>query len=183
MGDVTYTNESLRLLRAFQALTKVAAVDVIEDEDPQAGKRYVFLVEEGNLARAMGDRGATLVKLRESLGKEVHVIELAKDTERLLRRIFHHVKVLKVQLERWEPAHADAGAEGSAGAEGANDGPRSAPTEGTAPARHDAAQLTATVTVDPDQKGRAIGKGGRNINLAREILRRHRPDIRRLAVE
>ena len=33
--------------------------------------------------------------------------------------------------------------------------------------------LHATVTVDPKVKGRAIGKNGRNLKLARDIVNRH----------
>lgn len=40
----------------------------------------------------------------------------------------------------------------------------------------------ATVTVDPKFKGRAIGKDGRNLRLARNIVSRHH-DIQSLSVE
>lgn len=40
----------------------------------------------------------------------------------------------------------------------------------------------ATVTVDPKLKGRAIGKAGRNLRLARDIVNRHH-DIQSLSVE
>ncbi len=40
----------------------------------------------------------------------------------------------------------------------------------------------ATVTVDPKLKGRAIGKAGKNLRLARDIVNRHH-DIQSLSVE
>ena len=40
----------------------------------------------------------------------------------------------------------------------------------------------ATVTVDLDLKGRAIGKAGRNLRIARDIVNRHH-DIQSLSVE
>ena len=40
----------------------------------------------------------------------------------------------------------------------------------------------ATVTVDPELKGRAIGKAGRNLRIARDIVNRHH-DIQSLSVE
>ncbi|MEM2869891.1 MAG: NusA-like transcription termination signal-binding factor [Thermoplasmata archaeon] len=45
-----------------------------------------------------------------------------------------------------------------------------------------AGRLTAVVEVDPDEKARAIGKGGRNLYQAREILARHFGDIDGLVV-
>lgn len=35
--------------------------------------------------------------------------------------------------------------------------------------------LHAVVTVDPAKKGRAIGRGGKNLNQAQELIRRHHP--------
>lgn len=40
----------------------------------------------------------------------------------------------------------------------------------------------ATVTVDPKLKGRAIGKNGKNLRIARDIVNRHH-DIQSLSVE
>ena len=40
----------------------------------------------------------------------------------------------------------------------------------------------ATVTVDPELKGRAIGKAGRNLRIARDIVNRHH-DIQSLSLE
>jgi N utilization substance protein A len=39
----------------------------------------------------------------------------------------------------------------------------------------------ATVTVDPKVKGRAIGKGGKNLKIARDIVNRHH-DIQSISV-
>lgn len=35
--------------------------------------------------------------------------------------------------------------------------------------------LHALVTVDPAKKGKAIGRGGRNLDAARDLIRRHHP--------
>ncbi len=35
--------------------------------------------------------------------------------------------------------------------------------------------LHAVVTVDPVKKGRAIGRGGKNLDQARNLIRRHHP--------
>jgi len=40
----------------------------------------------------------------------------------------------------------------------------------------------ATVTVDPELKGRAIGKAGKNLRVARDVVNRHH-DIQSLSVD
>lgn len=42
--------------------------------------------------------------------------------------------------------------------------------------------LHATVTVDPQSKAKAIGKNGRNLRLARDIVHRHHKMIQSLSV-
>jgi len=41
---------------------------------------------------------------------------------------------------------------------------------------------TAIVTVDPDQKARAIGKQGKNLHAACEILQRHYKEVERILI-
>jgi N utilization substance protein A len=45
-----------------------------------------------------------------------------------------------------------------------------------------ASGLTAYVTVDPKDKGRAIGREGKNLKLARKILARHHKDIANIMI-
>jgi N utilization substance protein A len=41
---------------------------------------------------------------------------------------------------------------------------------------------TAVVTVDPDQKARAIGKQGKNLHDARDILKRHYKEVEAILI-
>lgn len=124
---------SLRLLNTFEDLTGVQPMDVVEDE-----QRYVFLVEEDDVGKAVGKGGSRLKRVREKMGKNADVVAYDEDAATLVSNFFRPYDVQGVTLED----HRDG-------------------------------DTRARVQVDPKDKGRAIGKGGRNVHLCEELVRRH----------
>ncbi len=107
--------------------------------------RIVFVVEPGQLKKALGPQARSLHKLKELFEKPVDIVEFDPEPDVFLRKIFHQYKVLSVTFsEKGGRKHA-------------------------------------TVTVDPEEKGRAIGKGGRNLKVAQMLASRH-TDIQSVSV-
>jgi N utilization substance protein A len=132
MPEVKLTEDTLRYITLFENMTKTHVKDCMETED-----KLVFVVDPGQANRAVGKGGENVIRLKNTTGKNIQVIEYSDDAEQFIKNVFYNYGVQSVSLE--------------------NRG----------------AIVHATVTVDPKVKGRAIGKNGRNLKIARDIVARH----------
>ena len=132
MVEIKLDADTLRIFAMFEGLTRASLKDVIDEEE-----RIVFVVDEGQIGRAIGKGAINLRRLRENLGKEVVLIGFAADREAFLKNVFHKFTIESIE---WEDRNGD---------------------------------IIAHVKVPQEEKGKAIGKGGRNIQLARTLLKRH----------
>ncbi|MBI0583821.1 MAG: NusA-like transcription termination signal-binding factor [Methanomassiliicoccus sp.] len=131
-AEITFTEDTLRYINLFEAVTKTRVKDCMETED-----KLVFVVEPGQANRAVGKAGENVIRLKNQTGKNIQVIEYSDEPEKFIRNVFYNYNVQNVVIEN----------------------------RGTV--------VHATVTVDPKVKGRAIGKNGRNLKIARDIVNRH----------
>jgi N utilization substance protein A len=132
MADITLTEDTLRYISLFESITRTHVRDCMEAED-----KLVFVVEPGEANRAVGKGGENVIRLKNTTGKNIQVIEYSDEPEAFIRNVFYNYNVQSVVIEnRGNIIHA-------------------------------------TVTVDPAVKGRAIGKNGRNLRIARDIVSRH----------
>jgi N utilization substance protein A len=126
MGDITFTEDTLRYITLFEKVTGTQVKDCMETEE-----KLVFVVEKGQGSRAVGKKGENVIRLKNLTGKNIHVIET------FIKNVFHTYSVQSVAIEdRGNIIHA-------------------------------------TVTVDPKLKGKAIGKNGKNLRIARDVVSRH----------
>ncbi|MCJ7517035.1 MAG: NusA-like transcription termination signal-binding factor [Methanomassiliicoccales archaeon] len=132
MPDITFTEETLRYISLFENVTRTHVKDCLETED-----KLVFVVDPGQANRAVGKGGENVIRMKNTTGKNIQVIEYSDEPEEFIRNVFYSYNVQGVAIEnRGNIVHA-------------------------------------TVTVDPKVKGRAIGKNGRNLKIARDIVNRH----------
>jgi N utilization substance protein A len=132
MPEVTLTEDTLRYIALFENITKTHVRDCMEAED-----KLVFVVDPGQANKAVGKAGENVIRMKNTTGKNIQVVEYSDDPEMFIRNVFYNYNVQSVVLEnRGNIVHA-------------------------------------TVTVDPKVKGRAIGKNGRNLKIARDIVNRH----------
>jgi len=132
MPDITFTQETLRYISLFENVTRTHVKDCLETED-----KLVFVVDPGQANRAVGKGGENVIRMKNTTGKNIQVIEYSDEPEEFIRNVFYSYNVQNVTIEnRGNIVHA-------------------------------------TVTVDPKVKGRAIGKNGRNLKIARDIVNRH----------
>ena len=132
MPEVTLTEDTLRYISLFENITKTHVRDCMEAEE-----KLVFVVDPGQANRAVGKAGEHVIRMKNTTGKNIQVVEYSDDPENFIRNVFYNYSVQSVVLEnRGNIVHA-------------------------------------TVTVDPKVKGRAIGKNGRNLKIARDLVSRH----------
>ena len=140
-ADIVLTEETLKYISLFEAMTKTNVIDCMETED-----KLVYVVEKGQGTTAVGKKGEHVIRLKEKTGKNIQVVEYSDDPAQFVMNVFHIYNPQKVEIEqRGNITHA-------------------------------------TVTVDPKLKGRAIGKAGKNLRIARDIVNRHH-EIQSISVD
>lgn len=132
MVEIKLDADTIRIFAMFEGMTRASLKDVIDEED-----RIIFVVEEGQVGRAIGKGAINLKRLRENMGKEVVLVGFAGEREAFLRNVFHKFTIETIE---WEDRNGD---------------------------------IIAHVKLPQEEKGKAIGKGGRNIQLARMLMKRH----------
>jgi len=130
--EITFTEETLRYISLFEKITKARVRDCMETEE-----KLVYVVDPGQANRAVGKAGENVIKLKNTTGKNIQIVEFSDDAEMFIKNVFYNYGPEKVEIE----------------------------TRGNI--------VHATVTVDPAVKGRAIGKNGKNLKIARDLVNRH----------
>ena len=84
MPEITLDTEALGYLRLFEERTGAHVKDCLAAED-----KLVFLVEPGDVHKAVGPGGVLVDRLKGLLKKEIQVVEYADDPETLVKNIFY----------------------------------------------------------------------------------------------
>ena len=122
------TQDALNYMLVFEKKTGVSVKDCVSDNNS-----VTFIVKKGGIGAAIGKGGITVNKIKEDLGKEVHVYEYSNDVKQFIKNLLFPVKVEKVELNN----------------------------------------KMLKIHIKQSEKKRAIGKGGKKINTAKELLKRH----------
>ena len=93
MAEITFTGETIQYVSLFQDLTRTTVVDCVDTPD-----RLIFVVKEGDIARAIGKGGEHITTLRRRMNKEIHVVEYSENPEKFLKNVFHAYGVTKVEI-------------------------------------------------------------------------------------
>ncbi len=93
MVDITLDNETLALMRLFEEATEARVRDCLSAED-----KVIFLVEPGDLPKAVGPSGVRIERLKSLLKKELMVVAFAEDPAALAMNIFFAYHPVSVDL-------------------------------------------------------------------------------------
>ncbi|MCS7095187.1 MAG: NusA-like transcription termination signal-binding factor [Thaumarchaeota archaeon] len=130
--SVKITESELQYISFFQQVTNVQPVDCIVIED-----MIVYVVNAGDVGKAVGKRGTTVQELRNIQKKRIKVVEFSSDPKKFIANALQPANVAEVELFERK------------------------------------GRLHARVKVPEEEKGKAIGKGGKNLRAAVELARRH----------
>ena len=89
MVEIKLDADTLRVFAMFEGLTRASLKDVIDEEE-----RIVFVVDEGQVGRAIGKGAINLKRLRENMGRSA--LGMAGSVGDLLRHpgLNHRVEVV-----------------------------------------------------------------------------------------
>jgi len=97
MAEITFTGETIQYVSLFQDLTRTTVVDCVDVPD-----RLIFVVKEGDIARAIGKGGEHVATLRRRMNKEIHVVEYSEDPKAFVANVFRSYDVKDVAIETRE---------------------------------------------------------------------------------
>ncbi|MBE6507438.1 MAG: NusA-like transcription termination signal-binding factor [Methanocorpusculum parvum] len=99
MGEITISEDDMRLIAQFENLTGAGARDCVVDE--KFG-RILFVINPGEMGLAIGKKGASVKKASDAFGKKVEVVEYNPDKVQFLRNCFLPVQIQTVTFEQNE---------------------------------------------------------------------------------
>lgn len=94
MEDITFNEKTLRYISLFEKTTGTKVKDCIDIPE-----KVIFLVEKGNIEKAIGKGGKNVTKVSNKIDRNVHVIEYSDDPKELLKNIFYSYGVKDITLE------------------------------------------------------------------------------------
>ncbi len=86
--------EVMGLSSVMESISNVHVKDCFKD-----GEMVYFIVETGEMGRALGKAGLNVKRVQEELGKRVKVIEYNEDVERFVRNVIAPLNVERVVLQ------------------------------------------------------------------------------------
>jgi transcription termination/antitermination protein NusA len=148
VADVNLNMEAIGLITEAEKRLRARIKDAVDE-----GERIVFITEKGHLGQALGKEAKNLAMMRDLLKKDVKFVEWDEDKQIFVRNLFKPFDVASIRLETLNvaiPGEMDA--------------------DGQPISR---VKVRAIVEVEAKDKGKAIGKNGRNIASIRHIAKRH----------
>ncbi|HLD76412.1 MAG TPA: NusA-like transcription termination signal-binding factor, partial [Candidatus Norongarragalinales archaeon] len=85
--------EDIQLLNLLETRTGAHALDVV-----RSGDGLIFVVESGQMGKALGKNGQNLIRLRNDVGKPVDLVESADSLEIFVRNLFRPAEVVSVNV-------------------------------------------------------------------------------------
>ena len=95
MSEIKFDDKLLRVLTLFENVTKTRVKDCIERPNT-----YYFIVEGGELSKAIGKNGSNVKQLRRLLKKNIHVIEYSSNIKLFIKNIFHDFTIKEIILKK-----------------------------------------------------------------------------------
>ena len=148
MTDLNLSMETIGLITEAEKRLRARIKDAVDE-----GERIVFITEKGHLGQALGKEAKNLQMMRDLLKKDVKFVEWDEDKQIFIRNLFKPFDVASIRMETLSvavPGEMDASGQ---------------PVTKI--------KIRAIVEVEAKDKGKAIGKGGRNISSIRHIAKRH----------
>ncbi len=95
MGEIVLTEDCMRLISQFEALTGASSRDCVMDD---RNHRIIFVVNPGEMGRAIGKKGASIKNASEEMGKRIEVVEYSPSPEQFIRNCFLPAQVTEVEI-------------------------------------------------------------------------------------
>jgi len=89
---VEISEKSIGLLSLFSNITRMNAIDVMDDEE-----RTIFFVERNSVGKAVGKQGKNIKKLKEKIGKAVFIFPEPIEKDQFIRDMYRDINILDIK--------------------------------------------------------------------------------------
>jgi N utilization substance protein A len=94
--QVTLDTETIRLITLFENLTGAGVRDCLVDN---AASVVYFVIEEGEVGKAIGNNGSIVKKTENLIKKNIKLFEFSNDVERFVRNLIPQTNLVKLKNE------------------------------------------------------------------------------------
>jgi len=91
---IIYNNDTMKVMSLFEALTNAKLRDCIAYSD-----RFVFIVEENQIGKAIGKSGANVKKLESMLNKKIRIVEFSSDVIQFVKNFIYPLQAKEINKE------------------------------------------------------------------------------------
>lgn len=92
--SVRLTEEEMRYMSLFERMTGAVVRDCVERDET-----VVFVVESGEMGKAIGKGGANIDRVRRSINKNVEVVEFSDDEAEFVANAFQPAAIEGVKVD------------------------------------------------------------------------------------
>ena len=93
MNKIKFDSESIKLITFFESMTGAKVKDCIVND------RLIFVVEENQIAKAIGKNGINIKRMENALKRKIKLVEFSNDVLQFVKNILHPIGMLDVKNE------------------------------------------------------------------------------------
>lgn len=86
-----FDSDSMKLISLLESMTGAKVKDCIMDQNP------MFIIEENEMAKAIGKKGANIKRLENMMKKSIRLVEFSSDVSKFIRNLAHPIEILKIE--------------------------------------------------------------------------------------
>ena len=94
MTRIVYDQNLMKFMSLFESMTQTKLRDAIQHED-----MLLFVVEPGEIGKAIGSRGVNIHRLEDKLRKRVKIVEWAESAEAFVQNLIYPAKASYVEIQ------------------------------------------------------------------------------------
>jgi len=93
VNKIKLDSDSMKMITIFESMTGARIKDCI------ANDKLIFIVEENDMARAIGKNGFNIRKMESRLNKKIKLVEFSSDLFQFIRNIAYPAEVLDIEQD------------------------------------------------------------------------------------
>ncbi len=94
MARIKYSVELMKFISLFESLTKANIKDCFFDDNGQ----LFFIVEQGDIGKAVGKKGLNVKKLKNMLKRKFRVVEYNDDVVQFIKNLVYPLRLGAVEM-------------------------------------------------------------------------------------
>lgn len=93
MNKIKFDSDLMKLITLFETMTGAKVKDCIANE------KIVFIIEEGEMGKAIGKNGMNIKRAENMLKKKIKLIEFTNDVLQFVKNIIYPIELLNIEQD------------------------------------------------------------------------------------